>query len=97
MLDELSAEIGKPKEMTFKGMLDLMHVCDIIDKLNIKDKESTDKNEGFFESILKPFEGAIEEIKKPFEGIVPGTKWCGNGDVAHTYSDLGKRILVFFC
>ncbi|XP_011502702.1 PREDICTED: phospholipase A2-like [Ceratosolen solmsi marchali] len=32
-----------------------------------------------------------------FDGIVPGTKWCGTGDIAKSYHDLGSRARVDRC
>ncbi|KAH8289295.1 hypothetical protein KR054_003433 [Drosophila jambulina] len=30
-------------------------------------------------------------------GIIPGTKWCGTGDIAETYSDLGSEMAMDRC
>ncbi|KAH8244884.1 hypothetical protein KR032_002078 [Drosophila birchii] len=30
-------------------------------------------------------------------GIIPGTKWCGTGDIADTYSDLGSEMAMDRC
>ncbi|UXI14130.1 Phospholipase A2 isozyme PA4 [Sarcoptes scabiei] len=32
-----------------------------------------------------------------WKGIVPGTKWCGLGDLASTYEDLGSKLDVDLC
>ncbi|XP_068158328.1 uncharacterized protein [Drosophila tropicalis] len=38
--------------------------------------------------------------RSPFSllsGIIPGTKWCGTGDIAETYSDLGSEMTMDRC
>ncbi|KAH8415356.1 hypothetical protein KR222_005039 [Zaprionus bogoriensis] len=38
--------------------------------------------------------------RSPFSllsGIIPGTKWCGTGDIADTYSDLGSEMAMDRC
>ncbi|TDG39887.1 hypothetical protein AWZ03_013687 [Drosophila navojoa] len=38
--------------------------------------------------------------RSPFSllsGIIPGTKWCGTGDIAETYSDLGSEMEMDRC
>ncbi|XP_034490431.1 phospholipase A2 hemilipin [Drosophila innubila] len=38
--------------------------------------------------------------RSPFSllsGIIPGTKWCGTGDIAETYSDLGSEMPMDRC
>ncbi|XP_071442693.1 uncharacterized protein [Hetaerina americana] len=32
-----------------------------------------------------------------FQGIMPGTKWCGTGDLAETYYDLGPDVALDVC
>ncbi|OTF72824.1 hypothetical protein BLA29_008761 [Euroglyphus maynei] len=32
-----------------------------------------------------------------WRGILPGTKWCGLGDVASTYEDLGFKLDIDLC
>jgi hypothetical protein len=36
----------------------------------------------------------ISEVFSLWRGIVPGTKWCGSGDEARDYSDLGNKAPV---
>ncbi|KAM8719686.1 hypothetical protein ACLKA7_005849 [Drosophila subpalustris] len=38
--------------------------------------------------------------RSPFSllsGIIPGTKWCGTGDIAETYNDLGSEMPMDRC
>lgn len=32
-----------------------------------------------------------------FSGIIPGTKWCGTGDIANNYHDLGREFTMDKC
>ncbi|KAL3227937.1 hypothetical protein MRX96_003875 [Rhipicephalus microplus] len=32
-----------------------------------------------------------------WSGIIPGTKWCGLGDIASSYEDLGSQVTVDVC
>lgn len=71
-------------------MLKLMNQCDIVEKQNLKRNErrnapSDDEDSSkTFQFKNNPF--------SVFSGIIPGTKWCGTGDIAETYSDLGKTF-----
>lgn len=70
-----------------------MNQCDIVEKQNMKRNERRN---------AKPSNDDGDDTSKAFQfknnpfsvfsGIIPGTKWCGTGDIAATYSDLGKRI-----
>lgn len=90
------SKINRPLEIQFKEMLNLMNQCDIVEKQNMKRNQrrnvrpssSTDDNTSkAFQFKNNPF--------SVFSGIIPGTKWCGTGDIATTYSDLGKLISSF--
>lgn len=87
LLKRLS-KLNRPLEIQFKEMLNLMNQCDIVEKQNLKritnrsTHESDDETPKAFQFKNNPF--------SVFSGIIPGTKWCGTGDIATTYSDLGK-------
>lgn len=97
LLKQLS-KINRPLEIQFKEMLKLMNQCDIVEKQNMKRNDrrhakpaEEDVSRASFQFKNNPF--------SVFSGIIPGTKWCGTGDIAGTYSDLGKWILsiVWLC
>lgn len=104
LLKQLS-KINRPLEIEFKEMLKLMNQCDIVEKQNMKRNErryakptDEDVSRASFQFKNNPF--------SVFSGIIPGTKWCGTGDIAATYSDLGKwdfsfirfiRFIWIFC
>lgn len=39
----------------------------------------------------------LTELSSLWRGIVPGTKWCGAGDEASDYNDIGFKALVDSC
>ncbi|KAJ6637658.1 Phospholipase A2 isozymes PA3A/PA3B/PA5 [Pseudolycoriella hygida] len=95
LLQRLSS-INKPLEITFKDMVKLMGQCDIVEKQNelnrqpFLSKEQRSVNDE--DTSLFP--------QNPFSllsGIVPGTKWCGTGDIASSYSDLGSEKTMDRC
>ncbi|KAL1132564.1 hypothetical protein AAG570_010516 [Ranatra chinensis] len=66
-------------------MMDLMERCDQLSApSNFKSNESGRSEEG-------RGSGSI------FNGVLPGTKWCGAGDVAETYFDLGEEEIIDRC
>ncbi|XP_015121002.1 phospholipase A2 phaiodactylipin [Diachasma alloeum] len=87
------SDIARPTEVSFSDMTGLMYRCQTVDRM--KDDISGDKNQA--KSSVDPvnvFSG------NPFYllfGIVPGTKWCGTGDIAQDYQDLGPNSAVDRC
>jgi hypothetical protein len=71
-----------PMDISFEEMLQLMNQC---------------------QEFVSPLETSEKSSKSPrvsdtvFFGIVPGTKWCGNSDIAKTYFDLGREKEVDKC
>jgi hypothetical protein len=41
--------------------------------------------------------GNFTDMMSLWRGMVPGTKWCGPGDEASNYSDVGEKFLVDTC
>lgn len=89
LLKQLS-QINRPLEIKFKEMLNLMSQCDIVDRQNRKRVESRSVPKG---EVIETADTKHQFKSNPFalfSGIIPGTKWCGTGDIATTYSDLGE-------
>ncbi|CAG9767139.1 unnamed protein product [Ceutorhynchus assimilis] len=87
-------KVARPVGITFYEMITLMDQCkeldEIMDGLNKKGQNSTGP-ESNARGILS---------NDPFtllKGIVPGTKWCGTGDIAKNYHDLGSEPTVDIC
>lgn len=84
---EKVSEFAKPHRIKFDLMMDLMDRCSRIETPAVARRftvptESGDKARGA-SSILS--------------GVVPGTKWCGAGDLADTYFDLGQEEALDRC
>ncbi|XP_050532899.1 uncharacterized protein LOC126900908 [Daktulosphaira vitifoliae] len=88
-------KINKPLRITLQQMLNLMEQCDLLEP-------NTDINK----SILKtrsPGENVdttkVETSTQSslYSGILPGTKWCGTGDLASTFFDLGPETKLDMC
>lgn len=73
-----------------------MNQCDIVEKQNMKRNERRYAKPAADEDVSRASFQFKNNPFSVFSGIIPGTKWCGTGDIAKTYSDLGKwEILVF--
>lgn len=96
LLDNLS-KLNRPLEITFKEMLKLMNQCEQVDKQNSKSR----KGKGETIATAAPTNAPTNLFQKNplsiFSGIIPGTKWCGTGDIAETYSDLGTESTMDRC
>ncbi|XP_014211216.1 uncharacterized protein LOC106641304 [Copidosoma floridanum] len=78
--------------VTMKEMMFFMNDCDVLDDdnninvFNEKNEEETAKASDAEEEDSTN----IVSSRNFFHGIFPGTKWCGFGDIAERYHDLGK-------
>lgn len=84
--------MNKPLKITFKEMIKLMNQCQQIDEEN-----SNDVNEGMQGDEPETSRGTIFPKFSVFSGIIPGTKWCGTGDIAEDYHDLGEEVVMDRC
>ncbi|XP_067639161.1 uncharacterized protein [Eurosta solidaginis] len=105
LLDGLS-QINRPMRITFDEMLKLMNQCEHVDKLTYTSRnraKSIDVNSSTDSSTKEDSTTNLAANifpKSPFaifSGIIPGTKWCGTGDIAQTYSDLGTEFEMDRC
>nr|CAI5821665.1 unnamed protein product [Callosobruchus analis] len=99
--DQVFAVLGdlknsaRPVEVTFQEMLTLMSQCKQLEDITYLSEHqevgknySTDRNDSP-RSVNNPF--------SLLSGIIPGTKWCGTGDIAKDYFDLGAEPRVDAC
>ncbi|XP_011187861.1 uncharacterized protein LOC105215569 [Zeugodacus cucurbitae] len=100
LLEGLS-KYNRPLRITFDEMLKLMNQCEHVDKLTY-----ASRNRGKSIDVTVSNDSSATNLaanifpKSPFSllsGIIPGTKWCGTGDIAETYSDLGTEMDMDRC
>nr|CAD7569316.1 unnamed protein product [Timema californicum] len=71
----------------FKEMVQLMSQCDSLNSPLDGPQEATDEKRG----------GRTVSGFTVLSGILPGTKWCGLGDLAQNYHDLGSETKIDKC
>ncbi|XP_075220096.1 uncharacterized protein LOC142323780 isoform X2 [Lycorma delicatula] len=80
LLKNLTSEIGPHVKISFDQMVELMDNCQLLD--------THMKSEA--DEVGRPARGFHTTTPSTIlSGILPGTKWCGSGDLADTYFDLG--------
>jgi hypothetical protein len=101
LLQKLSS-INRPLEISFIEMAKLMSQCEKVDRLNeIRFKKALGDDEGYQSD--QPANDSESSQKGMFSassllsGIIPGTKWCGTGDIAKDYYDLGEDKNIDRC
>ncbi|CAL1687760.1 unnamed protein product [Lasius platythorax] len=77
----------QPQVVSFKDITRLMQQCELLDKLQVKATSALPTN---------ALSRAASSITL-FSGILPGTKWCGTGDIAESYHDLGDLPHIDRC
>ncbi|CAK9798907.1 Phospholipase A2 isozymes PA3A/PA3B/PA5 [Anthophora quadrimaculata] len=78
------SSITVPQLVSFREMINLMEKCELLDSIQ-QDLSSTSKS------------NANKNVLSLFNGILPGTKWCGTGDIAENYHDLGQETELDIC
>ncbi|XP_055296931.1 uncharacterized protein LOC129565749 [Sitodiplosis mosellana] len=96
LLKQLS-KINRPLEIQFTDMLNLMNQCDIVENQNVKRNQRRNTHPASDEDTSKTFAFGKNNPFSVFSGIIPGTKWCGTGDIATTYNDLGTEENMDSC
>ncbi|XP_076756362.1 uncharacterized protein LOC143426656 [Xylocopa sonorina] len=79
-----------PQLVSFKEMRRLMEQCELLDKIQHESVTSS------ADTTSKGNRG-ISNVWTLFSGVVPGTKWCGAGDIAENYHDLGEEFEIDRC
>ncbi|XP_012285622.1 uncharacterized protein LOC105702550 [Orussus abietinus] len=83
--------LGEPREISFQDMTTLMQQCDQVDVIlqGTTPTLPTSTPSGENQQGVNPL--------TLFSGILPGTKWCGSGDIATNYHDLGQEARIDRC
>lgn len=101
LLKQLS-RINRPFEITFQQMNKLMSQCELVDRRTRTVRSNTDTSTDGTESsqastnVTKPstiFSNFQFQLPKTW----PGTKWCGSGDMARDFHDLGTEYEMDMC
>ncbi|XP_043269236.1 uncharacterized protein [Venturia canescens] len=92
ILRNLSASL-RPTEVSFDQMTSLMYRCEEFDRLQPRLSGQSATAKGTFEKANEFGANALNLLS----GILPGTKWCGTGDVAQDYHDLGPEVEIDRC
>ncbi|XP_072751663.1 uncharacterized protein [Anoplolepis gracilipes] len=77
----------QPQMVSFQEMTRLMQQCELLDKFQVQPTTALPTN---------ALSRAASSITL-FSGILPGTKWCGTGDIADNYHDLGDLPHIDRC
>ncbi|XP_037931991.1 uncharacterized protein LOC119666785 [Teleopsis dalmanni] len=101
LLENLS-KYNRPLMITFEEMLKLMSQCERVDKLTYEARNRGKSADSTSTASTNTALSLATNIfpKSPFSilsGIIPGTKWCGTGDIAETYADLGTEMTMDRC
>lgn len=80
-----------PQKVSFQEMTKLMQQCELLDE--IKDNEMSGS---MINTMSKSIHG-MGSVLSLLSGILPGTKWCGAGDIAENYHDLGQEAQIDRC
>ncbi|KAI4480261.1 hypothetical protein M0804_010259 [Polistes exclamans] len=82
---------ANPQRVSFEQIMKLLQQCETLDSIQTQDllDTSEDKQDGKSYSRISPL--------TLFSGILPGTKWCGAGDIADNYHDLGREANIDRC
>ncbi|XP_057665957.1 phospholipase A2 hemilipin [Diorhabda carinulata] len=84
---------ARPMPISFDEMRTLMNQCmQLQSRKYLKSHRELHKN-----STNRAQERALKNPFTLLNGIIPGTKWCGTGDIARDYFDLGAESTVDMC
>lgn len=92
-MDSVTKAVGEPFLIDMDKMVKLMKQCQLL--------AVTQKSK--FEIVSKKTSALVKNTRDQpsqytlLNGIIPGTKWCGTGDIADTYYDLGTEIKLDKC
>ncbi|XP_076244144.1 uncharacterized protein LOC143185222 [Calliopsis andreniformis] len=80
-----------PQLVSFQEITKLMQQCELLDKI---------QHDVLSNSMLNSLSRGTRVVGNSLSllsGILPGTKWCGTGDIAENYHDLGQEAEIDRC
>ncbi|XP_011303265.1 phospholipase A2 [Fopius arisanus] len=86
------SEIARPTQVLFSEMTGLMYRCQLLDSIQANNSEKEEAK-----SALDHANSFGNSAYNLLSGILPGTKWCGTGDIAEHYHDLGEDSDIDSC
>lgn len=92
-METVTREVGEPFLIDMDKMVKLMKQCQLL-PTTAKSKFAVRNTAGNIK--VKSQENPPSQYTL-LNGIIPGTKWCGTGDIADTYFDLGTEIKLDKC
>ncbi|XP_011633155.1 uncharacterized protein LOC105424558 isoform X1 [Pogonomyrmex barbatus] len=81
----------QPQAVSFSEITRLMQQCELLERLRVEATSTLPTN-----ALSRGTRIAASSITL-FSGILPGTKWCGTGDIAENYHDLGDLPYIDRC
>lgn len=90
--------INKPLRITLEQMMRLIGQCDLLDPARVKGNDVRARANGALDGEAADSNGIQTTTSNSlYSGILPGTKWCGSGDLASTFFDLGPEVKLDMC
>ncbi|XP_032688058.1 uncharacterized protein LOC116852129 isoform X1 [Odontomachus brunneus] len=80
-----------PQVVSFQEITRLMQQCELLDSIRVETTSALSTN------VLSRGTRIAASSITLLSGILPGTKWCGTGDIAENYHDLGDVPYVDRC
>ncbi|XP_043264352.1 uncharacterized protein LOC122404466 isoform X1 [Colletes gigas] len=80
-----------PQSVSFKELTRLMLQCELLDKIQHNALVTSTMG------TLSRGNHVVSNSLSLLSGILPGTKWCGTGDIAENYHDLGHEVEIDRC
>ncbi|CAB3387398.1 Hypothetical predicted protein [Cloeon dipterum] len=88
----------KAIKINFDEMMGLMDSCQQLHTPSLEQRPEAKRISRNARRVPKNlFSNTLNNPVAIFSGIVPGTKWCGTGDIAATYYDLGTEKSMDRC
>ncbi|XP_025415862.1 uncharacterized protein LOC112687397 isoform X3 [Sipha flava] len=96
MLKNLT-RINKPLPINLSQMMNLISQCDLLDPHQVNPEEIKLRSIGSSGGETDSNGIQTTTSNSLYSGILPGTKWCGSGDLATSYFDLGPEVKLDMC